>query len=515
MVKRLNPNAIIKSINGKGNGEVDPEGRGSFDTLTQENKTELLCVLNALTSRAEMATRLGMSYNDNRNLYKTLGYSTLLRFEDYHDMYSRQDMATRIVEAIPTASWLNPPTISETEDEEDTEFEAAFTELLKDLDLWHYMSRIDKLSGIGQYGILLLGFDGNKRLSDPVKGASQLLYIRPHKQNTAEIETYVIDKTDPRYGLPEMYKIQIGNFTAGATFISTRTTLVHWTRVIHIADDLKEDDIYGTPRLKNVFNRLMDLEKVAGGSAEMFWRGAFPGLAFILDAEAELDSTQTTDDMKDQINSYIHGLQRTLQLQGMKVQNLAPRIADPSKTFNVIIALIAAAKGIPVRILLGSERGELASTQDETAWNKKIEERRDNYVAPRIIRPFIDRLILLGILPTPTEYFIKFPDISVPTNQEKAEVMKLKTESLAAYANSAASEVMPLEIYLRDVMEVEKQTIQEIMDLIEEQMKGDLEDEVKLEKEREELEGDLIKKGLEEIKKEENIKKIAGGGGTT
>lgn len=512
MVPRKKPstNIIQKAIIGKSGGKLDPEGKGSFNTLTQENKNDLLCVLSALTSRAEMATRLGMSFKDNRNLYTTLGYSTMLRFEDYNDMYQRQDLATRIVEAMPTASWLNPPTISETEDDEDTDFEKAFSELQEEFDVWHYMSRVDKLSGIGCYGVLLLGFNGNKRLSDPVKKANKLLYIRPHKENTAEVDTFVTDKTDPRFGLPEMYKIQIGNFT-GKTYTSTVTTRVHWTRVIHIADDLKEDDIYGTPRLKNVFNRLMDIEKVAGGAGEMFWRGAFPGLAFILDADAEYDQEQDTDALKDQINSYIHGLQRTLQLQGMKVQNLAPTIADPSKTFNVLISLIAAAKGWPQRIIMGSERGELASSQDETAWNKKVEERRDNYVAPRIIRPFIDRLIDIGILPTPTKYTIKFPDISVPTNKEKAEVMQIKTKALAEYANSAASEVMPLEIFLRDIMEVDKAIIKEILDSIKEQLKEDLEDEVELEKQREEIEGEVIEKGLAGVRKEEAAKKIVKG----
>lgn len=512
--KQRNTNAIQKVIKGKSNGDINPEGRGSFESLTQENKNDLLCVLSALTSRAEMATRLGMSFKDNRNLYKTLGYSTMLRFEDYHDMYQRQDMATRIVEAMPTASWLSPPTISESEDDEDTEFEKAFEVLLKEFDVWHYMSRIDKLSGIGHYGVLLLGFDGNKTLSNPVKKASKLLYIRPHKENTAEVDTYVTDKSDPRYGLPEIYKIQIGNFTGqgyGQTFISTRTTRVHWTRVIHVADDLKEDDIYGTPRLKNVFNRLMDIEKVAGGSGEMFWRGAFPGLAFILDADAEIDQTQDTNDLKDQINSYIHGLQRTLQLQGMKVQNLAPTIADPSKTFGVLVSLVAAAKGWPQRIIMGSERGELASSQDETAWNKKVEERRDNYVAPRIIRPFVDRLIDLGILPLPKQYTIKFPDISVPTNKEKAEVMQIKTKALAEYANSAASEVMPLEIFLRDVMEVPKDTIKEILESIKEQLAEDLEDEAKLEEQREKVEGEVIEKGKKEMAKTKAAEEIAQG----
>ena len=39
---------------------------------------------------------------------------------------------------------------------------------------------------------------------------------------------------------------------------------VHWTRVIHIAESTLENPIYGIPRLRPVYNRLMDIEKVTG-----------------------------------------------------------------------------------------------------------------------------------------------------------------------------------------------------------------------------------------------------------
>ena len=49
---------------------------------------------------------------------------------------------------------------------------------------------------------------------------------------------------------------------------------VHASRVLHVAEDCLDDDVYGIPRLKPVFDRLDDLLKVVGGSAEFFLRGA-------------------------------------------------------------------------------------------------------------------------------------------------------------------------------------------------------------------------------------------------
>ena len=63
--------------------------------------------------------------------------------------------------------------------------------------------------------------------------------------------------------------------------------------------------------------------------------------------------------------------------------------------------MIAATTGIPKRKLTGSERGELASSQDAQAWTDEIETRQTNYAWPNILLPCINRLIWAGVLPEP------------------------------------------------------------------------------------------------------------------
>ena len=54
------------------------------------------------------------------------------------------------------------------------------------------------------------------------------------------------------------------------------------------------------------------------------------------------------------------------------------------------------AYGVPYRILVGSEEAKLASSQDKRTWNERVQKRRDNYLTPMVVRPFVDRLIALG-----------------------------------------------------------------------------------------------------------------------
>jgi len=273
----------------KKSGKVNSDGNGKFDLLTNKAKGELLNLFYQQTTRRQLANRLGLSFkDDSRDTYKALGYPVQLDFNHYWAFYTREHIAKRVVDAPVDACWQKPPEITENvADGEETEFERACKDLVDERKIWHYMSRIDKLSGIGEFGIMLLGFDGEQSLEEEVDSATKLLYIRPYKQDNVSIKKYEEDLTNERYGLPSVYSLKVTNAQGGVS-----ENLVHWTRVIHIADELLEDDILGTPRLMNVYNLIAGLHLVAGGSGEMFWRGAFPGMAFILDKDAEFDPNQ-------------------------------------------------------------------------------------------------------------------------------------------------------------------------------------------------------------------------------
>ena len=414
-----------------------------------------LHALSEIATRAALASRLGKSYSDKRDLYTALGYIVTPLFADFMARYKRQDIARAAVDIPVRACWRKPPEVYESQDDDETLFEVAWNELCKDRKVFHYLSRVDRLACIGKHAVLFMGFDDGATLDKPVERATQLLYMMPYSEDNAVIKSYVEDEKDPRFGLPLTYQLAMRQGKADRTFI------VHASRVIHVIEDPLDSDIEGQPALEAILNRLHDLELLSGGSAEMFWRGAFPGVAFKLDADAQIQG-QDLDALKVQIENYVHGLQRYMRTQGMTVEELAQQIADPSKHIDAQLDLICAARRIPKRILLGSERGELASTQDEENWSARVEERQLEQCEAMILRPFIDRMTELGVLPEPAEdYTVEWPPLVMKGDKEKAEIGLAKTQALAAYAGSVGAEtIIPPDVFLEKFLDLTPEEIE-------------------------------------------------------
>lgn len=386
--------------------------------------------------RLRMMSRAGLTFQGKRDLYEVLGYRRTVTPEHYFEVYRRQDIASRIIRAFPQATWRGNPVIKDGDTIEDkTEFQAAIDRLNDNVKLWSYCERVDRLSSIGRYGLLVLGVNDGSKLSEPLTAASELNWLKAIKEQNADISTWNDDPTSPDFGKPETYSVTFGDSDNQST--RAVTLPVHASRVLHIAEFLEEDEVYGVPRLESVINRLQDLEKVIGGSAEMFWLGARNGLKFIAEKEASFSDAERQR-LEQMAEDYQHSLRRTLTGQGLDIQSLGTDVANPGTHIDKILDLVAGAVGIPKRILIGSERGELASSQDETNWIARIEERRINFVEPNIVRALLDRLVGLGVLPAPSdgEYEIEWEHEDGLSEKERAEIGKIRTETLAAYSNA-------------------------------------------------------------------------------
>lgn len=434
----------------------------SKDTPNTMSKADLLegfRTLSIALTRAQLGGRLGKSYGTDRDIYEALGYTKVPVFNDYMSRYRRQDIARAIINKPVAYSWLKSPIISESDDD-DTEFEAAWEALVKDKRVLHYMTRVDRLAGIGSYAVLVIGADDDRPPNEPLEKASQLLYLTPASMANASISTSENDPQNERFNLPVLYNVKFG--TEG------NSMLVHHTRVIHVAEDKLEDDVEGIPKLEAVLNRLQDLELIVGGSAEMFWRGGFPGYQFKVDPDATL-GTQTLADLQTEMENFLHGLQRYVRTTGMSVEAIAQELADPTGNVSVELDMISAATGIPKRILIGSERGELASTQDEQAWLDTIDARRRQHCEPTILRPTIDRLIEVGILPEPRDgYTVEWPDLMNKGDKEIADVAATRSQAMKNYLDSGADEIMPPEIFLEKIMGFSGEDIEKIKTILEE-----------------------------------------------
>lgn len=430
-----------------------------------EKSARLRILASELISRTELAKKLGYSYKGNRDIYEILGYERDPDFDSFYAMYKRGGLAKRIINAPVNTSWRGLPEVSEKE-KKDTKFETSWKNLTKKRNIFNSVRRADRLARIGQYSVLLLGFDDGKDLSIPVSKAADLLYLQPYSESTAVIETLENDFKNERYGLPLTYKIKIASDNDPSKITEK---IVHYSRVIHICEDLLENNIKGDPALECIYNNLKNLELVSGGSAEMFWRGASPGLAFKADEDAQFGVDDDLENLEDEIQEYLLGLKRYLRLQGVSVEQLAPQVSDPANHIMVQVDIIAGTIGIPKRILMGSERGELASSQDSVAWNRMMDERRTDYCEPVILRPLIDTLISVGVLPAPESenYEIRWKSLFQATEHEKALIAKQKSDALVAYSNAIGTEtIIPPEIYVSKILGFSDEEILRIKEIL-------------------------------------------------
>ena len=231
----------------------------------------------------------------------------------------------------------------------------------------------------------------------------RLLFIRVFAENLVQISRWNADPASPRFGFPDMYRITLADPTKSSTGIGqpSMTVDVHWTRVIHVADNLASSEVLGVPRMQPVLNRLLDVQKISGAAGEGYWKQAFSTL--VLESNPQLGGDVDIDRsaLRDDLENLDGGLQKSLVLMGMQAKTLPPGITDPTPFLNAMIEQICVQIGVPVRVFKGSERGELASSQDDAAWNDRLRARQTYYVTPRIVIPFVDRLIAMGVLPKP------------------------------------------------------------------------------------------------------------------
>lgn len=386
-----------------------------------------LRTLTEVMTRSQFWNTASRMFGGKRDMYRALGYLRELSVNDYRSRYKRNAVANRIVKALPKSTWRGGMDIVEDEDPTvETALEAKWHDLDKRLHIEGVCERVDTLAGIGRYGIIWIGAPGD--VSTPLESCSadEIVYLTPYAEDDARIIEWDNDDTSPRYGRPMFYMVQrsrsprqgIGAFNGAAK-------KVHWTRVLHIADGLLDDNYYGEPRLECVWNLLDDLEKVTGGGAEAFWKRADQGRHFDLDPNLKVPPAEKAK-LNLQLEEYTHGLQRDLFTRGVTVKSLGSDTADFSRPVDSIISQISAGTGIPQRILMGSERGQLASNQDKSNWDDRVADRRLQFATPHVVRLMVDRFIELGALPAPLagDYDVSFSAIRVMDDQQRSAVAK-------------------------------------------------------------------------------------------
>lgn len=448
-----------------------------------------------------------------RDIDDECGFPKVIRPEDYQDLYDREAIAARVVEVMPNECWQVTPNVYEDESEDvNTPFEQDYKELCRSLYgernyyedgdgslIYTHLHNLSVLSGIGQYAVMLYGFDDGLPLDQPVEGIEEvgslqrdttyepksgmyslnafdepdefpayslttnavkakgrkLLYLREYSQVKAQIVQFEANRKSPRFGQPVMYHImfdETDNVT-DAIGVPTHGENVHWTRILHVpADGAHNTSTWcGTSRLKPVFNDLLSERKIAGGSPEGFWKMCFTALIFetlpALGASPKIDRTA----LKETIENFQNGLQKFMLATGVSAKSITPSVTDPTPHHNLVLERICIKGGYPVRVFKGSERGELASSQDDAAWNDRVMQKQKRRETPHIIVPFVNRLILAGVLREPKQIFVDWPDITSMSAAEKATVAGSRQTAIGTYVDKGINVMSPMDFWTREM----------------------------------------------------------------
>jgi hypothetical protein len=88
----------------------------------------------------------------------------------------------------------------------------------------------------------------------PSKKKRKLLFLRVYDESLIQVVRYEWNIRNPRFGFPVMYRITLNDprEVHSGIGLPIATVFVHWSRVIHLADNRMSSEIFGVPRMRPV-----------------------------------------------------------------------------------------------------------------------------------------------------------------------------------------------------------------------------------------------------------------------
>lgn len=367
------------------------------------------------------------------NHYADFGYPVTLDFATLHGMYSRNGLAAAGVNKTVQKTWEEMPFLLEKERDgsqkgtsKETKLESEIRRRFADLRLWSRLAEADKQSMVGAFSAVILRFADGKAFSEPVDrvngGLDGLVELIPAWEGQIEISSWETDEKSEDYGRPKMFQF---NEAAVGNQKQPRQLLIHPDRVIVWSAD---GTVNCSSALEPGFNDLLTLEKISGAGGEGFWKNAKSAPVLEVDKEAKIvemakamgvQPAEVADKMDEQVADWQKGFDQLLMLQGMTAKTLSITLPSPEHFFAIALQSFAASLSIPLKILVGSQTGERASTEDAAEWSKTIKSRRANQTVPSIME-LVKRLVRVGILPE-RDWHLDWTDLTEASMGEKID----------------------------------------------------------------------------------------------
>lgn len=394
-------------------------------------------ILNAITRtisrRSGSGGLFGVSPDGKRDFNVLFGYGEFLDYSDYLGMYKRGGIANVVVGKVAKSCWRDMPEIK-VNDKAILEEELL---KLKKAKFFKAIERADILNRIGNFSVMLIGIPDGLDLNLPVGSAKKdsfsSMYFNVYSYDGIEITQTDTDPASPRFGLPVLYQLQTVDVDGSQRKqVQVVAHIVHYTRIVHLAEGQLDSTIEGTPALQAPWNALTDKEKTRGSSAEAYFRNARQKLSLETSMGSKSDmSDDAKAKLKENVENFQNGWEDTLRLNNMTANMLQPSMESPRDPFDICVEEVAGTTGIPVRILTTKAGGTVTGSEDKATWNALVNDRQDQECTTYLL----DALSIMdeaGILELPEESEVIWPVQASLSEKESAEAMKNKADAFKA-----------------------------------------------------------------------------------
>lgn len=385
----------------------------------------------ARMARARMglvAPTMGLD-NKRHSAWCEYGFPEKVTYENLYALYRRGGIAHGAVEKLVGKCWQTNPEIIEGDDADESKDETAWEKNTKKIftkRLWRAFAEADRRRLVGRYAGILLHINDSRKWDQPVVRGKSLKKVTIAWAGSLTVSQWVTDENSADYGKPKQWKY-VESLPNGGT----NRRFVHPDRVFILGDYF--NDAIGF--LEPGYNACVSLEKVEGGSGESFLKNAARQLNVNFEKEIDFNNLASLygvsiDELQDKFNEVAGEMNRgndvLMTTQGATVTPLVTAVADPSATYNVNLQTFAASVDIPVKVLVGMQTGERASTEDQKYFNARSQSRRGDLSFE--IEDFSDKLIDLKIIDPVSEKTVIWDDLNEQTGTEKLANAKTMAE---------------------------------------------------------------------------------------
>ncbi|MGR4047923.1 DUF1073 domain-containing protein [Kosakonia cowanii] len=413
-----------------------------------EQQGEVSFLVNALADAIGRQRMLyaGQPGNTKRTkLWDEFGYPNSLEFDRYYRAYERNAVAYAAVHKLLESCWIDNPTIIDGEEAKEatktTDWEKAVTKMLKKH--WPKIKDADRRNLVGRYSALLIQFRDGREWSEPVdrvvvarKKDKAIVKLIPAWESQVKPGNFDTDTLSETYGQPVSYNFNEQPVGDDGTYGPVRGVTVHPERIIILCEGSEDENMLsGVPFLRAGYNKLLDLEKVSGGSAEGFLKNASRQIGIAFDKETDMKAIQAQAEkagfkdvgeaLNEKMSRFNKGTDAAVALQAGQLSVLSVAAADPKPTWEVTANEFAASIQCPFTILFGQQTGRLASDEDKTDWAKRCNGRRWGFMSS-VIETLLERFWKLGVIDEPAsgEVTLAWSDLLAPSEKEKIANMQ-------------------------------------------------------------------------------------------